>query len=172
MIVDFVVYDRKSGLVRWSGRCEHEAVGKQTHGDHRLAAMTVDVMPTRMSACRVVGGELVAEPIAVDLETERARAMAAIDARFGPMLRDHVDAGIAEAHRRKREQAERGGGDLIASEEERAAILAKAAEQDRRFGEIERERMRLKSAIRSAQDQGAIDAILKTLTSEPKGTSA
>jgi hypothetical protein len=96
------------------------------------------------------------------LAIRRDRALDQADRHFAALLTD-VIGPFAEVHRMKREQAEAGGGSLIADEAERQAVLEKAADQAARLTEIETRRMAAKRAIRAAGSKEEIAAIVEGL---------
>src|SRR5690606_31777920 len=67
---------------------------------------------------------------------------------------------LADIHAAKRRQAESGGGPLVADEADRLAILANAEAQDEQIAAIERERRRVKAALRAATSEDEIKAIM------------
>lgn len=77
-----------------------------------------------------------------------------IEAAIGPM-------GIL--HALKRIEAERAGSALIDDDEDRAAILRKASEQDEAIAQLDAQRRSAKAAIRSATSTQEIEAVLADL---------
>lgn len=96
------------------------------------------------------------------IEIKRGAAIAELDRRYA--LKIQALAGpLAGLHAEKRRQAEAGGGALVDDEADRAAILARAAEQDTRLAELDRRRRALKDEIRAAGTVEAVQAILANL---------
>lgn len=90
------------------------------------------------------------------LEQMKEVAIFAVDKTYAEWI-EKVQGPLAGLHAEKRRQAEAGGGPLIVDEEDRLAILAKAAEQDEILFAIDAERRSLKMAIKSAESKEEID---------------
>ena len=161
--VDFALYDADTGEIHRWGRCPASMVEAQI-GDSGLAVRT-HAKGDAIADYRIgAAGRLVRRGAAhIDIEAERAKALLAVDRHFARLM-DSLLGPFAAIHRMKREQADAGGGPLVADEAERRAVLACAARQDAALVEIERRRLALKKRVRAAASAAAIADILGELT--------
>lgn len=181
MRTDYVVVSLSDGSIRSMGETRLDRVPLHTGDDPTLRALAVDAV--RSGDWRVDLRRLCKDPLHRyafdDLMVERrlgkteqtaavdrakVEALAAIDATFAVRIAAIVGP-LAALHAEKRRQAEAGGGPLIDGETDRAAILAKAAEQDARVAELDRERRAMKARVRAGATAAEINAILATIHS-------
>lgn len=97
------------------------------------------------------------EEPALELETLRQRALDRVDAHYAAVI-SSIYGQFPWAHQAKLEQARAGGGPLVADEEDRLAIIAKAADQLELLEHIEPERIAMKRAVREAESIEALEA--------------
>ncbi len=94
------------------------------------------------------------------LDAVRTQAETIIDQHFALRM-EKVIGPLGLLHMIKRQQAQTGGGILVAAD--RDAVMQRAAEQDELLLAIETERLRLKSDLRSAVTVADVKLLLLQL---------
>ncbi|WP_274426736.1 hypothetical protein [Chelativorans sp. YIM 93263] len=96
------------------------------------------------------------------VQTLRGKAEQEIDRHFGGKI-DHVIGPLGALHALKRSSALSGNGGLVESDDDRQAILSRAAEQDKELARLDRERRAAKQKVRAAGSVAEIKAVLASL---------